>query len=102
MQITSVEIREALHVQLGRIVAAITDALEEAPPEILADLGEKGICIAGGGARIPGIKEYFEEKIGMDFFVAKDPVLAVLRGLNSILGDLDMLGKLKISDEETL
>ena len=102
VKITSVEIREALQVQLGKVAAAIIDALEEAPPEILADLGEKGICLAGGGSKLPGIKEYFEEKVNMDFYVAKKPVLAVLRGLSSILDDLDMLDKLKISDEDTL
>jgi len=102
VKVTSVEIREALQVPLSVVAAAIIDALEEAPPEILADLGEKGICIAGGGALIPGIKEYFEEKVKMDFYIADKPVFAVLRGLSKILEDMDMIAKLKVSDEEPL
>lgn len=102
VKITSVEIREALQVQLNIIATAITDALEEAPPEIIADLGEQGICLAGGGARIPGIKEFFEDRVNMDFYVADDPVFAVLRGLTDILDDLDLLSKLKISEDDLL
>lgn len=102
VKISSVEIREALQVQLSTIASAITDALEEAPPEIIADLGEKGICLAGGGSLLPGIKEYFEDKVKMDFYVAEKPIFAVLRGLTDILNDLDLLSKLKITEDDLL
>lgn len=102
VEITSVEVREALQVPLNTIASAIIDALEEAPPEIVADLGEKGIYLAGGSALLPGIKEYFEDRVKMDFHISDEPILAVLRGAKAVLEDLDLLAKLKIHEDEML
>jgi len=100
MEISSIEVREALHVPLNLIASSIIEALEEAPPEILSDIAERGICLAGGGSLLPGIKEYFEERVKMNFYVADEPMLAVLKGAKAVLEDLDLLTKLKVGESE--
>jgi rod shape-determining protein MreB len=93
LTISSVEVREAISVQLNQIITAISDALEESPPEILADLGSSGIVIAGGGALISGIKDLFEDKLKMKFIVSDNPIEAVVRGTQILLEDIDLLDK---------
>lgn len=95
LTISSVEVREAILVQLNQIVNAISDALEEAPPEILADIGAAGIVVAGGGALISGIKDFFEEKTKMKFVIADDPIACVARGTQVLLEDIDLLEQIK-------
>lgn len=63
VKISSAEVREAMIKVLDRIAEAVKEALEQTPPEILSDLLERGITLAGGGALIPGIDRYFEEKL---------------------------------------
>lgn len=91
--ISSVEIREAVLVQLNQIMNAISDALEEAPPEILADLSANGIVLAGGGALIRGIRDLFEEKLKMKFHIAENPIESVVKGTQILLQDMDLLEK---------
>jgi rod shape-determining protein MreB len=95
LTITSVEIREAIMNQLNEIMISIGDALEEAPPEILADLTASGIYLAGGGAMIQGLKDLFEEKLKMKFIVPEDPIGAVVRGTRILLEDIDLLERVK-------
>lgn len=95
LTISSVEVREAISVQLNQVITAISDALEESPPEILADIGSSGIILAGGGAQIPGLKDLFEEKVKMKFVVADNPIECVARGTQILLEDIDLLAKFK-------
>lgn len=95
LTLSSVEVREAISVQLNLIVGAIADALEESPPEILADLGSSGIMLAGGGANIQGLKDFFEEKVKMKFNVAESPIECVVKGTQILLEDIDLLEKVK-------
>lgn len=95
LSISSIEVREAITVELNQIVAAIADALEDSPPEILADLGSNGIVIAGGGALIKGIKDLFEEKLKMKFIIADNPIECVVKGTQILLEDIDLLAKVK-------
>lgn len=95
LTISSIEVREAILRQLNKIIAAITDALEEAPPEILADIATSGIFIAGGGAMIQNIKELFEDRVKNKFVIADTPIEAVVRGTQLLLEDIDLLEKIK-------
>lgn len=100
LSISSIEVREAITKQLNKIIVAIADALEEAPPEILADISSSGIFLAGGGALIEGIKDLFEEKVKNKFVVADNPIEAVVRGTQVLLEDIDLLEKVKANYNE--
>jgi rod shape-determining protein MreB len=100
LSISSIEVREALIVQINNIITAIADALEESPPEIIADLASSGIVIAGGGALIPGIKDIFEEKLKMKFIIADNPIECVVKGTQMLLEDFDLLEKVKQNYDE--
>jgi rod shape-determining protein MreB len=89
LEVSSVEIREALSSSVQVIVDTIKDALDEAPPEIVSDLIENGICLAGGGAQIQGLKERLTDELHLRVWVAEDPMTCVARGAGLILEDLD-------------
>jgi len=95
LTISSIEVREAIMNQLTDITEAIADALEEAPPEILADLASSGIIVAGGGAMIPGLKDFFEEKLKMKFVIAENPIECVVKGTQRLLEDIDLMEKVR-------
>lgn len=89
LEISSVEIREAIGPSVQVIVDTIKDALDEAPPEIGADLIETGICLAGGGSQILGLAERLTDELHLRIWVAEDPMTCVARGAEMILEDLD-------------
>jgi len=102
LTLTSLEVREAISVQLKAIAEAISIALEEAPPELLSDIGERGIVLAGGGAMIPGIAKYFEEKVKIKCIVADDPITCVVKGTQLLLEDIDLLSKVQVDKDELI
>lgn len=89
LDISSVEIREAIAGSVQVIVDTIKDALDEAPPEIVADLIESGICLAGGGGQIQGLVDRLSDELNLRVWVAEDPLTCVARGAGMILEDLD-------------
>lgn len=89
LEISSVEIREAISGSVQVIVDTIKDAIDEAPPEIVADLIETGICLAGGGAQLQGLVERLADELHLRVWVAEDPMTCVARGAGMILEDLD-------------
>ncbi|KPL73982.1 rod shape-determining protein MreB [Bellilinea caldifistulae] len=89
LEISSVEIREAIAGSVQVIVDTIKDAIDEAPPEIVADLIETGICLAGGGAQLQGLVERLSDELHVRVWVAEDPMTCVARGAGMILEDLD-------------
>ncbi len=89
LEISSVEIREAIAGSIQVIVDTVKDALDEAPPEIVADLIESGICLAGGGGQIQGLVERLADELNLRVWVAEDPLTCVARGAGMILEDLD-------------
>lgn len=89
IEISSVEIREAISDSIQVIVDTIKDALDEAPPEIVADLIESGICLAGGGAQLQGLVERLSDELNLRVWVAEDPMTCVARGAGIILENLD-------------
>ena len=89
LEISSVEIREGISGSVQVIVDTVKDALDEAPPEIVSDLIETGICLAGGGAQLQGLVERLADELNLRVWVAEDPMTCVARGAGMILEDLD-------------
>jgi len=85
IEISSVEVREALSQSVVVIVDTIKDALDEVPPEIVADLMDIGICLAGGGALLHGLAERLSDELNLRVWVAEDPLTCVVRGTGIIL-----------------
>jgi len=91
IHITSQEIREALADTVASIVDAVRNALERCPPELSADLVDRGFVLAGGGALIRGIDRLLSERTGLPVTIADDPLSAVANGTGAVLEDLNWL-----------
>jgi rod shape-determining protein MreB len=91
IHITSQEIREALADTITAIVDAVRNALERCPPELSADLVDRGFVMAGGGSLIRNIDRLLSEKTGLPVTVADDPLSAVANGTGVVLSDLSFL-----------
>jgi rod shape-determining protein MreB len=89
--INSDEIREALFEPLSAITHAVREALEGTPPELSADIVDKGIMLAGGGALIKNIDVLLREETGLPVMIAEDPVAAVVLGAGRVLDDMTLL-----------
>jgi len=89
VEISSIEIREAMAPSVNIIVDTVRDALDETPPELVADLMEVGVCLAGGGAQIQGLADRIEDVVKMRVWVAEDSMTCVARGAGRVLEDLD-------------
>lgn len=95
IEISSVEIREAISGSVQTIIDTIKDSLDETPPEIIADLMEAGICLAGGGALLKGLADRLTDELRVRVWVAEDPLTCVARGAGLILEQgLNQLGHL--------
>lgn len=91
IHVTSQEIREALSDNINAIVEAVRNALERCPPELSADLVDRGFVLAGGGALLRGLDRLLCEKTGLPVTVADDPLSAVANGTGAVLADLNFL-----------
>lgn len=91
VEISSIEIREALSPSLEVIIDAMKTTLDQTPPELVADLMEQGIALAGGGALLKGMAERLSEEAKMRVYVAEDPMTCVARGAGKVLEELDTL-----------
>jgi rod shape-determining protein MreB and related proteins len=89
IDVSSVEIREAIASSIAVIVKTIRDALDEAPPEILADLIDSGICLAGGSSQLKNLDERLSNDLKVRVWVAEDPMTCVARGCGIILENKD-------------
>jgi rod shape-determining protein MreB and related proteins len=92
IEVSSVEIREALSGSVQVIIDTVRDALDEIPPEIVSDLMDIGICLAGGGALLQGLAERLTDELKLRVWVAEDPLTCVARGAAMVFEDLDTLG----------
>ncbi len=92
IQLNSNEILEALHETLSGIVAAVRQALEQTPPELCADVAERGIVLTGGGALLRDIDKRISAETGLNVYVADDPLTCVARGGGRALEMIDMHG----------
>jgi len=88
---STVEIREALAEPLASIIDAVKVTLDNTPPELAADIMERGICLAGGGALLHGLSERLHNETGMPVIVAPDPLYAVALGSGQSLEEFEAL-----------
>jgi rod shape-determining protein MreB and related proteins len=87
--VSSPEIREAIAEPIGQIVNAVRRCLETTPPELSADILDRGIMLTGGGALIKGLDKRISEETKLPVFVGEDPLTAVARGTGKILENVD-------------
>ena len=96
--ISSNEILEALTEPLNSIVSAVKTALEQTPPELAADIAEKGMVITGGGALLRDIDRLLMEETGLPVIVAEDPLTCVVRGSGKALEKIERLASIFTND----
>jgi rod shape-determining protein MreB len=96
--ITSQEIREAMADPLSTIVDAVRTTLERCPPELAADLVDRGIVLAGGGALLKGLDRLLREETGLPVHIAEDPLSAVAEGTGKALQEFALLERVANSE----
>ncbi len=92
--ITSQEIREAMADRLAQVIDGIRTTLERCPPELAADLVDRGIVLAGGGALMKGLDRLIREETGLPVHVAEDPLSAVAEGTGKALQEMALLKRI--------
>ncbi len=100
--VTDTDIREALSPSIEALVEATREVLETTPPEILSDIMQRGIYLAGGGALIQGLPELLENELNIPIRITPDPLTAVARGTGIILEDLESFRDILIENEDEL
>ncbi len=93
VEISSVEIREALAEPVSAIVDAVKLSLEKTPPELAADIRDRGIIVTGGGALLKGLAIRLREETSLPVNLAEDPLTCVVRGTGIVLDDMERYGK---------
>ncbi len=96
LTLTDSEVREALAEQISSIVEAVRQALERTPPELSADIMDKGIVLSGGGALIRNLDQRLREETGLPVVQADDPLCSVVLGTGRVLEDIDLLRKVSL------
>ncbi len=96
IEITSTELMEAFEEPILTIEDAIRNVLEKTPPELAADIGDRGIVLTGGGSLIDGLDKLLSEKTGLDVMVADDAISCVALGTGEAINDIDKIIKAKI------
>ena len=99
LSIASSEILEALHEPVSQIVDAIKLTLEKTPPELAADIMDKGIMLTGGGALLDGIDTLIAQETGMPVHIAESPLDSVAQGTGKVLEELEILKREAISSK---
>lgn len=97
VRVSEGEIREALSPVVREIVEAISETIEETPPELVGDIVENGIVLAGGGSLLRGIDKLIATELKMPVWVTDDPQTAVVRGCGKLLDDAALLGQVKVA-----
>ena len=96
LSISSAEVKEALAEPVEAILDAIRITLEKTPPELAADIMDKGVVMAGGGAFLHGFDQLVSEETGMPIFVAEDPGDCAVLGAGKALSELDLLRRISM------
>ncbi|AEF93592.1 cell shape determining protein, MreB/Mrl family [Desulfotomaculum nigrificans CO-1-SRB] len=100
LQITSTEIYKALSEPVAAILEAIKVTLEKTPPELAADIMDRGIVMAGGGSLLRGLDRLVSEQTGMPVHLADEPLLAVAYGSGRVLENIDVLRRVLIQPKK--
>ena len=88
-EVSSVEIREALNEAVQQIVDAVKQSLERTPPELSADILDRGVMLTGGGALLKGLDERIRKETNLPVHVAEDPLTAVVRGTGRVIENVN-------------
>ena len=86
IEVTAEEIHQALRTAISKIVGTTRDALEETPPELAADIAQRGIILIGGGALLPGIDTLLSEHLKVPVFIAENPLTCIAEGTGLLMG----------------
>ncbi len=97
IRINASEIREALFPIINQILSAISDIIQETPPELLGDITQKGIFLNGGISQLPRLDELVAESTKIPCCVLKDPMTTVVRGCGKVLSDEKLLKRVKVT-----
>jgi rod shape-determining protein MreB len=90
------EIREALDESIRHIIQAVRDGLEQTPPELSADICDRGIMLSGGGALLANMDERIRRETGVPVLVAEDPLSSVVLGAGTMLSDFNLLRRVSL------
>lgn len=102
LTLTSTEIRDALAEPVATVVDAVRMTLEKTPPELAADIMERGIVMAGGGSLLRGLDKYLAQETEMPVYVVDDPISCVAYGTGKILEEIETLKKILIMPKSSL
>ncbi|WP_424945794.1 rod shape-determining protein [Candidatus Spongiihabitans sp.] len=97
--LTGEEIYEAINDSLEQIIRVIREALEMTPPELIADIGDKGMVVAGGGALLRDIDRRFMQDTGLPVILAEDPLTCVVRGCGRALEEMNTMSDVFAGDD---
>jgi rod shape-determining protein MreB len=100
--ITDSDVREAISRSIGAIIESCKEVLEITPPEILADVMQRGIHFCGGGALIKGLAEVLQDELGIAIHISPDPMTAVARGCGIVLENLESYRDVLIIEDNDL
>jgi rod shape-determining protein MreB len=98
VEVGAEQIREAIEPSVALIVETVKDTIEETPPELVADIMDQGIVLAGGGALLCGLDRRIAEATQMPVHVANDPLTCVVRGTGVVLESLDVMQNVLVAD----
>ena len=98
VEVTAEQIRDSLEESTQQIIDTIKDTIEETPPELVADIMDQGIVLAGGGALLQGLDRRVSEATQMPVHVADDPLTCVARGTGKALEDLDAMERTLVAE----
>ena len=98
IEVSSVQIREALSEPINVIVDAVRLSLEKTPPELASDILDRGIILTGGGALLRGLDERIREETNLPTSVAEDPSTCVVRGTGKVLDDIEFYEKILVKN----
>jgi len=100
LKVSSEEIREALKEPVNAVVDSIKFTLEKTPPELAADIMERGIMLAGGGALLKGLDKLINKETGIPVFIAEQPMDCVVLGTGRVLEEIDVLSNVLLSSKK--
>jgi len=97
VKITSGQIREALSAPVGAIVASIREVLSDTPPELTADIAERGIVLCGGGSALEGLAKLITQETKMPVTLAQEPLSCVVKGCAMLVANPDLIKKMVVT-----